>query len=79
MKKICEKCGEEFEVPENVWLRPARKYCDKHGFKYGLPTQEELAKKAGRDFVDKVQIDSDKADIEGISYGMYMARKGHGK
>ena len=75
MKKICEKCGKEFTVYPGVLSLSKQKYCDKCGFKYTLPTQKELAKRAGREFDDKVQQESDIADTEGVSYGVHMARK----
>ena len=76
MKKMCEKCGCQIEVWRGVLSNNKRKYCDKCGYKPKLPTQAELAKRAGREFADNVQIEANKAAAEKLSYGKYMARKG---
>ena len=79
MNKVCEKCGKTFEIWPGVLSNSRRKYCDKCSRKINLPTQAELAKRAGREFVDRVQIETDKADAENLSYGQHMARKEQGK
>ena len=74
MKKICKKCGREF-VPTSSFFQTKQYYCDKCSRKITPPTQAELARRAGREFVDRVQIETDKADAEHLSYGKHMARK----
>lgn len=64
MKKICKKCGREFYVLTSMFGSTKQKYCDKCGKKYNMPTQADLAKRAKRSFIDKVQIEADKADAE---------------
>ena len=79
MKRKCEKCGAEFDVVLGVITNSRRKYCDKCQFKANVKTQAELARRAGREFVDRVQIETDKADAEKLSYGRHMARKEQNK
>lgn len=74
MTKICAKCGREFTPTFNSKMC-RQKYCLKCQRKQTIPTQEQLAKRAKRNFIDKVEEDSYKADITGKSYGLYMAEK----
>ena len=74
MKKICEKCGHEV-VPTSDFFRSKQIYCDKCSRKVTPPTQAELARRSGREFIDKVEIEANKASAENLSYGKYMARK----
>lgn len=72
---VCQKCGRVFDIWPGVVNKSTKKYCDRCGRKMAPPTQAELARRAGRKFVDSVQIETDKADAEHLSYGQHMARK----
>lgn len=74
MIKYCENCGSIFEVSGDSWSQRQRR-CMRCGFKANIPTQTDLAKRAKREISDSVQIDSNNADLEHVSYGVYMARK----
>ena len=72
---VCQKCGRVFDIWPGVVNKSTKKYCDRCGRKMAPPTQEELARRAGRTINDTVQRETDKADLEGVSYGVHMARK----
>ena len=72
---VCQKCGRVFDIWPGVVNKSTKKYCDRCGRKMAPPTQAELARRAGRTINDTVQRETDKADLEGVSYGVHMARK----
>ena len=73
--KTCKKCGNEFQPTYTFFFQTKQQYCLKCSRKISLPTQEQLAKRAGRKIDDRAGVDANKASAEGLSYGKYMARK----
>lgn len=81
MIKVCVCCGAPFYVNKESMAAKRKEHCDKCQRKANIRTQGDLARLAGRTINDTVQRETDKADLEGVSYGVHMARKveNHGK